>query len=277
MQVWRPVIPISDDGDALTVSLADFFNSFPYNRLPSNDFMSLLLRPHVPFALCALYLASKPILTSATKAMKLNPKSLAFVKMVALHNLGLAIFSAIVFVNAWPIVLGHFFQRGWEATYCDQDGSLWDSGLGGWTVIFYVSKYYEFADTWVLILKGKKPSFLQTYHHIGIVLTMWAGVASKSAWLLIVVLLNSGIHTLMYTYFFVKTLDPQRQIKGARYLTTAQIAQFFTGVAYTLGVHILGNRCDSPASRLAALIIQLYAVGLIFLFISFAAIKYKNK
>jgi hypothetical protein len=33
--------------------------------------------------------------------------------------------------------------------------------------IFYISKYYEFLDTWVLVMKGKAPSFLQIYHHVG--------------------------------------------------------------------------------------------------------------
>ena len=48
---------------------------------------------------------------------------------------------------------------------------------------FYPSKFYEFAYTWLLVLKNKLPSFLQKYHHAGIVITMWAGVATSSNWL----------------------------------------------------------------------------------------------
>lgn len=103
------------------------------------------------------------------------------------------------------------------------------------------------------------------------------GVASQSAWLLIVVLLNSGIHTLMYTYFLIKTLRPKAHIASARHLTRAQILQFLTGILYTTGLHILGESCDSSASRFAVLCIQLYAVGLVVLFVAFAAKKYKTK
>lgn len=149
--------------------------------------------------------------------------------------------------------------------------------MGAWCTIFYVSKYYEFIDTFVLIAKGKKPSFLQLYHHAGIVLTMWGGVVSQSSWLLIVVLLNSGIHTLMYSYFLIKTIDPERKIAGAKYLTQAQIVQFFVGILYTLPIHYFGDECDSTASRLVCLFIELYAVGLIFLFVAFAKRKYKKE
>ena len=51
----------------------------------------------------------------------------------------------------------------------------------------------------ILILKGKQASFLQVYHHTGIAFIMWAAVCSQSAWLQAVTLLNSVIHTLMYT------------------------------------------------------------------------------
>jgi hypothetical protein len=36
--------------------------------------------------------------------------------------------------------------------------------------LFYLSKYYEFFDTFLLYLNGKDPIFLQKYHHIGAVI-----------------------------------------------------------------------------------------------------------
>ena len=177
-----------------------------------------------------------------------------------------------------PIALMHLRSHGFRDTFCDQDSSLWNAGIGGWTMIFYLSKYYEFLDTFVLIIKNKKPSLLQVYHHAGIVLSMWGAVVSKGNWILIVVLLNSGIHTLMYTYFTVKTIWPKLQIKQAKYLTSAQITQFFVAITYTLPAHFFGgDECNSPASWLFCLFIELYAVGLIFLFFVFAQKKYGKK
>lgn len=277
LPIWRPDIPNSIDGEPLAVSISDFYLTFPYDRLPESGIMRAMMRPDVPLVLVAAYLASKSTVKKIAKAMDIDAKSPNFIMAVAAHNFALAVFSAIVFFNSWPIVLSHLFRMGWEATYCDQDGSLWREGLGAWATIFYVSKYYEFADTWVLILKGKKPTFLQTYHHTGIVLTLWGGVVSQSAWTLTVVLLNSGIHTVMYTYFLIKTLYPRMEIKAARYLTTAQILQFITGISFSLGVHFMGDKCASSASRFVAACIQIYAVGLIVLFLAFAAQKYQKK
>ena len=105
---------------------------------------------------------------------------------------------------------------------------------------------------------------------------MWAAVASQSAWLTFVVLLNSFIHTLMYTYFLCKTLVPTMHIPSAKYLTTAQIGQFWVGIAGSAGVLILGETCDSASSRFALLGLQLYGFGLIALFVAFAKRKYAS-
>ncbi len=163
-------------------------------------------------------------------------------------------------------------------TYCDPNGTLWgEAGFGAWTFIFYVSKYWEFVDTWILVFKGKDPSFLQVYHHTGIAFCMWVGTLSQSSWLVAVVLLNSIIHTLMYTYFLIKTLSPSTQIKQAKYLTSAQIGQFFAGIFYSAAVLFMGEKCDTQSSRFGLACLQVYGYGLIALFMAFSKRKYKKK
>lgn len=285
--LYRPKVSVSIDDKPLAYYVSELFPSlggteggFAYHRLPTatSPFVAALMRPEVVVCLCLAYLCSKPVVKKLTISLKVNPKAKLFIACVALHNFILALFSVIVHLNSWPIALLHFKENGFQSIYCDQDGTFWnESGFGGWATIFYISKYYEFMDTWVLILKGKKPSFLQIYHHVGVALIMWGGVVSHSAWLLILVLLNSGIHTLMYTYFLIKTIYPTLEIKSARYLTQAQIAQFVVGITYTLYLHVLGTKCASPASLFAIGCMQLYVLGLIGLFTAFASRKYKKK
>lgn len=105
---------------------------------------------------------------------------------------------------------------------------------------------------------------------------MWGGVITQAPWLSIVVMLNSSIHTLMYSYFYIKTVAPSADIKAARYLTSAQIAQFFTGIGSTLYMHVLGDQCVTAASRFVLACLQAYGVGLIVLFKAFASRKYKK-
>jgi GNS1/SUR4 family len=251
-------------------------NSFAYDRVSPIPLVAHCERPLVVAAMLVLYLCSKGPIKSLGKALKIDAKNEAFLHSVAIHNALLAVFSGVVAYNSWAVVLEHYRARGAWDVYCDPDGSLWKNGLGAWSTIFYLSKYWEFADTWILVLKGKKASFLQVYHHTGIVIAMWAGVVSQSSWLLFVVLLNSVIHTIMYTYFFIKTVWPNQEVYAARYITRAQLCQFYTGIVCSLGYFFLGSDCMSRSSLTALTFLHTYAFGLIALFLSFARTKYKK-
>jgi len=278
MKIWRPVsIELSNDGAPLSVSVGDLFTTFPYERVTSDKILAFFVRPEFVLLMVLAYIVSIPVLQAVTKHFGITGKSTFFRRAVALHNLSLAIFSLVVAINLWPIYFLNFFGNGWESTYCDQDGSFWGSGAGAWNIIFYISKYYEFADTYILILKGKDPSFLQVYHHAGVALAFWAASVSHSAWYTVGVMLNSVIHTIMYAYFFVKTLYPKIEIKSAKYLTKAQIGQFMLGVGISQGVLFLGESCDTASSRLSCAFLNVYGFGLIALFSAFAKKKYKKR
>lgn len=73
-------------------------------------------------------------------------------------------------------------SSGWTAAFCSVPMHAPEShtphlaplGLIAW--LFYLSKGYEVVDSIILVLKGKKVSNLQSYHHAGAMWTMWAGV-----------------------------------------------------------------------------------------------------
>jgi hypothetical protein len=76
-------------------------------------------------------------------------------------------------------------------------GRLWAEGLAFYGWIFYLSKFYEVLDTLIILAKGKKSSTLQTYHHAGAMMCMWAGIRFMSPPIWMFVFVNSFIHTLM--------------------------------------------------------------------------------
>ena len=76
-------------------------------------------------------------------------------------------------------------------------GRLWNEGLAFWGWMFYVSKFYEVIDTFIILAKGKRSATLQTYHHAGAMLCMWAGIRYMSPPIWMFVFVNSGIHALM--------------------------------------------------------------------------------
>ena len=78
-----------------------------------------------------------------------------------------------------------------------EPGRIWNEGLAFYGWIFYMSKFYEVLDTFIILAKGKLSSTLQTYHHAGAMMAMWAGMRYMSAPIWMFALVNSFIHTLM--------------------------------------------------------------------------------
>jgi hypothetical protein len=76
-------------------------------------------------------------------------------------------------------------------------GRMWNQGLAYFGWLFYLSKFYEVIDTAIILAKGKKSSTLQTYHHAGAMMCMWAGIRFMGQPIWIFVLINSFIHALM--------------------------------------------------------------------------------
>ncbi len=106
-------------------------------------------------------------------------------------------------------------------------GRIWNEGLAFYGWLFYVSKFYEVVDTFIILAKGKRSSLLQTYHHAGAMMCMWAGIRYMSPPIWMFVIINSGLHAYMvsnactgfcnslltsnkvYLLHFVGALDPR--------------------------------------------------------------------
>jgi len=131
-------------------------------------------------------------------------------------------------------------------------GRLWNEGLAFYGWLFYVSKFYEVVDTLIILAKGKTSSVLQTFHHAGAMMCMWAGIRYMSPPIWMFVLVNSGLHGLMvcfphfldqsdlltlpqYTYYALSTLEIQVPQSLKRFLTALQISQFIIGASYAVG------------------------------------------
>ncbi|EHA27113.1 hypothetical protein ASPNIDRAFT_172795, partial [Aspergillus niger ATCC 1015] len=207
-----------------------------------------------------------------------------FQYLVLLHNIGLSVFSAWTFCGLLSLlytslpslqqesylvhaaaklchVEGRFVLHTssgidttvtmkWDNAYDhnDYDEGLWQKGLGYFCWAMYISKYYEVMDTVILILKGKESTFLQTYHHSGVMIGSWALMRSISPHCLVAALLNSGVHALMYLYYALQTLKIPVPMRLKRTLTAVQIAQFSIG--YILSLCYLFIAYDSPHARI---------------------------
>ncbi|GAA6020328.1 hypothetical protein JCM10207_003230 [Rhodosporidiobolus poonsookiae] len=156
---------------------------------------------------------------------------------VIAHNLFLAAYSAWTFVGTAPQVFGAFW-RGFAAdglaglahAYCDSQLAVWGSTeFPRLCYIFHLSKYYEIMDTAILLLKGKKVGMLQSYHHAGACLTMYAGYRAQAMPIWLFCVFNSFIHTIMYCYYAVTSMKLPFPQFLKRNITRLQISQFLVG------------------------------------------------
>ncbi|KAI1072752.1 hypothetical protein LB507_003069 [Fusarium sp. FIESC RH6] len=121
-------------------------------------------------------------------------------------------------------------------------GRMWNEGLAYYGWIFYLSKFYEVLDTFIILAKGKLSSTLQTYHHAGAMLCMWAGMRYMSAPIWQFVLINSFIHSLMYFYYTLTAFSIRVPTPVKRSLTTMQITQFIVGASNTIAYSFISYK-----------------------------------
>lgn len=268
------------------IEVAEFL-TYDYSRLyPDNWFFDFFMQPAVPFVSVVLYLAlSTPICQFLVKTFNVDPKSATLKSFITFHSGILAVYSGWTFINIAQLVYAHYQHTGdmYETLTASRE-SLWDGhdgvpGMSFWITHFYISKYYEFIDTWIVLFKGRQPIFLQTYHHAGIVLVMWALCATHCSPVIVLVVLNSFIHTLMYSYYTLAAFGYSSPLK--HYLTQMQITQFFVGLATTIPTHYLvtkeGKSKLTDAQGVALWSVEIYAMVLIVLFGQFYISNYTKK
>jgi len=184
----------------------------------------------------------------------------ALVNFSAIHNLILSVFSfcTFIFLMSNLVNYGIVTDRGYYFSKPHVDTVLH---------LFYLSKYYEYIDTWILYAKKRDPIFLQKYHHVGAVIVWYLGYICKFDGVFFASLLNSGVHTIMYMYYFLTVMNSNAPIRNAKvYITSMQIGQLVYG-AFALPFYYYA--VETTSNRIVIWIFDAYIGGLIYLFCQF--------
>ncbi|XP_052129079.1 elongation of very long chain fatty acids protein 7-like isoform X1 [Frankliniella occidentalis] len=112
--------------------------------------------------------------------------------------------------------------------------------------LYYVTKIIDLLDTIFFTLRKKwnQISFLHVYHHCGMVALSWSAVK----WFTtghgsMIMMLNSGVHTLLYLYYFLTSVSSEyNSAWWKKYLTTIQLVQFMY-ICIHFGQTVLHNPC----------------------------------
>lgn len=182
------------------------------------------------------------------------------------HNLLLHAFSLYIFSNLITeiIINGAIVEKNY---YCSKPH------IKRLLFYFYISKYYEYIDTMILYAKGKKPIFLQKFHHIGAVVVWHIGYTYRFDGVFYASLINSGVHTIMYFYYLLSLLPNINQYirKYKVYITSIQVVQLAYGaVALPLYYYPI----ETDVNKNVILTFDSYICCLIILFLHFMLKNY---
>jgi hypothetical protein len=186
-------------------------------------------------------------------------------QFIILHNLFLQLFSTWTFVSLSHALLTKEFRI--ESQYYMNDP--WINQV---VFYFYLSKYYEYLDTFILYSKGKTPIFLQKYHHIGAAIVWHLGWRFKVDSMVFGSLINGFIHSLMYLYYFLTTLNIRVPLIKP-YISYLQLTQFVVGTI----IGFIWFPYETYENKIITIITLLYVAGNFVLFVKFVQDNYQTK
>eukprot|EP01033_Poteriospumella_lacustris_P009966 gene9966-7129_t len=179
--------------------------------------------------LCLLYLATVAMLQEYVKQSKAShpdnkyvpPFWLESVKYV--HNIALSLVSGWMFVTLGYSIIADGRMNSWRDMSCRMTEM---KGLYGFAnFVFLVSKIWEWADTYWLVLSGKKVIFLHSFHHMT---TFTLAAVTHNFPSGGFTLINCLVHTVMYMHY-------AHPLRWARpFITSGQLLQF----VFVMSVHL---------------------------------------
>lgn len=153
---------------------------------------------------------------------------------LALWNLSLSVFSWLGFIHTLPHLLHNIATHSVRDVVCSDPEVAYGSGANGfWVQMFALSKFPELIDTLFIIVHKKPLIFLHWYHHVTVLLYCWHSYVSSSPVGLFFVVMNYGVHAIMYGYYFLMAVKCKPKWFNAKWITFAQISQMVGGVTIT--------------------------------------------
>lgn len=152
-------------------------------------------------------------------------KPFALKRITTLHNLFLFALSLVMFVGVIVNVLETFQYGSWDSIFCGANRNFRSGRLQFWYYVFYLSKPYEFVDTFTMVFKKKELNFLHVWHHCTTFLLVWVTQVQEMNIQWVSISANAFVHIWMYYYYFMTSIGST--VWWKRYLTLLQVFLFF--------------------------------------------------
>jgi len=189
----------------------------------------------------------------------------------------LSVFSTIGVIRVVPEFRHILVTKGFTASFCQSDYYS-DLRLNYWYLWFVWSKVPELVDTLFIVLKGRKVIRLHWVHHVLTLCSTWyafSDVPASARWL---VTMNFLAHSIMYSYYTLKSIGISIPGVISIAITSIQILQMLFGLYVHYMIVVFkrsGILCDCSYG-VAVTGLSVYLLFLI-LFVNFFIKTYLNK
>jgi elongation of very long chain fatty acids protein 6 len=268
MQHRDPVPQIYESYPALGAFYFDFEKNFDATKY--NEF-ALKYWPHVPVAFVTAYLA---MIHFGQKYMKKHygkeKDPFKLKKMLAVWNLGLALFSFIGMTKTVPQLLHILQHRSVQDTICEPSRDGYGTKASGlWVMLFIFSKIPELVDTVFIVFRNTSLIFLHWYHHVTVLLFCWHAFAYETPTGLYFVAMNYSVHAIMYSYYFLMAIDSVPKWLKSHWITIAQISQMIVGTTICIMSYFSIGKSDCDMKSESVYAGALMYASYLYLFVEF--------
>lgn len=140
--------------------------------------------------------------------------------------------------------------------------------------LYFATKVMDLLDTVFFVLRKKQNqvSFLHVYHHTGMVVLIWHGCKYfAGGHSMFLPTINSFVHIVMYSYYFITSLNPEyrKNIWWKKHITQIQLIQFFL-ITLHYAILLFQPNCNYPKWVVGVLLPQNF-----FMFMLFGDFYYK--
>ncbi|XP_012288365.1 elongation of very long chain fatty acids protein AAEL008004 isoform X2 [Orussus abietinus] len=205
-----------------------------------------------------------------------NRKPFQLKNVLIVYNLFQVIFSTWLFYEC--LMGGWWRQYNFRCQPVDYSNSPTAIRMVHACWWYYFSKFTEFMDTIFFVLRKKNDhvSTLHVIHHGCMPMSVWFGVKfTPGGHSTFFGLLNTFVHIVMYTYYFLAALGPHMQpyLWWKKYLTAFQMLQFIAIMVHAF--QLLFIDCNYPMAFVW--FIGMHALMFFFLFNEFYQQSYSQK
>nr|CAD7443782.1 unnamed protein product [Timema bartmani] len=157
--------------------------------------------------------------------------------VLSVWNTVLAAFSLMGACRTAPEFFHVLKNHGLYHSVCVPSFIEHDRVSGFWTWMFVLSKLPELGDTVFIVLRKQPLIFLHWYHHITVLLYSWFSYTEYTASARWFIVMNYFVHSVMYSYYALRSMGYSLPRGFAMLITTCQLAQMVTGCAINIWAH----------------------------------------